>query len=183
MKLRPLAFAALAAGLLTALPVPAHAASLAYGPNDLIVSPGIDTPLPGGRTRQINVDGQPVNITVTVNSVSVITEAGTPSYPTSIRVTLDSGDDRDLPQITAIRVKLERVKPPVRIYRSQLFPELTFAADPRHSGYSANITNFHPGVQLKATVTVTTAHETRIVNVGKLRVQPGWIFATPDLSE
>lgn len=161
----------------------ASAASLSYGPNDVIVTAGDETSsLIGNVSRRISVDGRPVDISVSVSNV-LITTAGSRALPAAVRVDLNSGDGQALPEITAIRVKLERVKPPMRIYRSRLYPELTFAADPLHAGYSANLTSFHPGVRLKATVTVVTPNETRIVRVGQVRVRPPGPLANPVITE
>ncbi len=166
-----------AAAACLVLAISAQAASLNSGTDDIIAVGDEISELAGGAMRRINVDGHLVDINVSVRNVGIITSPGARGQrPTSVRVELSSADNQDLPEITAIRVKLERVKPPVRIYRSRLYPELTFAADPRHAGYAADITSFQPGVRLKATVTVTTPHETRIINVGRLRVAPTFVL-------
>lgn len=161
---------------------PAPAAAPSSEPDNPIAGAGeIPASMIGLVTRRISVDGRPVDISVSVSNVLVATGegGGSRALPAAVRVELDSGDRQPLPEITAIRVRLERVRPPMRIYRSQLFPELTFAADPLHAGYAANLTSFHPGVRLKATVIVETPHETRYVRVGQVRVRPPAPLANP----
>lgn len=173
------------AALLTLAPI-APAAQPSAEPIDAFSNAGNEpTSLVGHVTRRISVDGRPVDISVTVRNVLIPVTAGSGSraLPAAVRVGLDSGDGEALPEITAIRVRLERVRPPLRIYRSTLYPELTFAADPLHAGYAANITSFHPGVRLKATVIVETPHETRYVRVGQVRVRPPAPLANPVIAE
>lgn len=169
---------------LTLAPI-APAAQPSAEPIDAFSNAGDEpTSLVGHVTRRISVDGRPVDISVTVSNVLIpVTGSGSRSLPAAVRVDLDSGDGEALPEITAIRVRLERVRPPLRIYRSALYPELTFAADPLHAGYAANITSFHPGVRLKATVIVETPHETRYVRVGQVRVRPPAPLANPVIAE
>jgi hypothetical protein len=185
MSTRLIRCAAAAALMVLSAPTLTAAASLAYGQGDVILIGDERSSLTPGVTRQINIDGHLVAVSVSVTNVGFVTSPNAPGpFPTSVRVDLRSADDQPLPEVTAIRVKLERVKPPVRIYRSRLYPELTFAADPYHAGYGAELASFHPGVRLNATVTLTTPHETRVVRVGVVRVAPSFTRVTqPDLTE
>lgn len=179
---RPLAFL-LALGTLH-LAAPAQGASLAPAPDTAAsVKPAADgtSSLIGAVTRRIRVDGRPVNISVSVANVLITTSAAR-SLPASVRVDLDSADGQDLPQINAVRVKLERVRPPVRIYRSPLYLEQTFAATPLHAGYAADLTGFYPGIRLNATVTLETPNHTRIIRVGEVRVRPPAPLANPTIT-
>lgn len=168
---------ALLGASLVALAAPALASSTLF--DDGAVSGPIDiddsSSLIGEVSKQINVNGRLVTVSATVSNIwFLLSPNGGASQPisTSVRVNLDSADGQDLPAVRAVRIKLERVKPPMRIYKSQLFIDDTFVFDPKHAGYGGTITAFRPGVRLRATVTLTTADETRIVRLGEVRVRP-----------
>lgn len=186
-------FGFLVASLLLAVSAPAGSARAATTLFDdgAVSGPiaGDDDPasLIGSVSKLINIDGRQVSVSVAVTNLWFVLSptpgSGSP-LTTSVRVNLDSADGQDLPQVRAVRIKLERVKPPMRIYKSQLFPDATLVFDPQHVGYGATITTFYPGVRLKATVTLTTNDETRIVRIGEVRVRPPQpIIWKGDLSE
>jgi hypothetical protein len=132
-------------------------------------------PAIGAVTKRINIDGQPVDILVQVSNVSFVT-ASFEQKPTVARVDLITPEGDMLPEVTAVRIRLERIRPPMRIVRKALFPEVTAANVPQSSaGYVAELTNFIPGARLKATVTVVTPDETRVVRVGNVRVRPSMV--------
>src|SRR5262245_50714975 len=118
-------FAAATAGL-GMLAGSAQGADVIIGPMDATAQVSAVPPL-GAVTKRINVDGAPVDVTVSATNVGLLlTTGGPPQWPTSVRVDLARSDGEDLPLITAVRVKLERIRPPMRIFKSTLTRDYTY---------------------------------------------------------
>lgn len=130
-------------------------------------------PSPAGSvTRRIRLDTRLIDVVVEVFNDSDFEAAARPRIASSIRVTLVSADGQPLPDVRATRVKLERVRPPLRIYSSRLIPEAALVFDPFSIGYGARAAAFAPNALLKATVTLVADRQMRTVRVGELRVRP-----------
>ena len=126
----------------------------------------------GVLSKIITVGTQPVTVTIDVGQVNVYA-AVIPQLMTSITVYLSSNDGRPLSHaITAKRVTLERVKPPLRVERLELVPVATLVDDPYNKAYTPSfLPLFARSALLKATIRLETDEETRILRMGQLRVR------------
>lgn len=158
----------------------ARAASLLVGSGDETAVVSILSPH-GAVSKRINIDGRPVDITVQVaNLILGAAPGGRTQSPTGVRVDLSSVDSGPLPEVTAVRIRLDRVRPPTRVVRLGLLrqPDTFTVPNVANAGYVATmIASFAARAELRATVTIVTPDETRIVRVGNVRVRPPVTFA------
>ncbi len=177
---RPVLRALAAIVLSAAAAMPAAASS----DDESDLTPSVDAsvfpPPVGSVTRRIRLDTRLVDVVVDVANVSAFAAAWGPRVTSSIHVTVVSADGRPLPEFRATRVKLERVRPPMRVYTSRLTPAATVVFDPFYAGYSAQLAAFAPNALLRATITLVADRQTRTIRVGELRVRPALLVQPTD---